>query len=159
MYFLADIRTWFLQMSADIHVCVWSCVLFHIKHRCSYRCFFVCNFYNFFLSLRCLVKTKGSFWSYIFIHLATSSFQMNPYDYEMLLDGEWIWCDSCENTLKLDGKFLLLLYDMSMVAYLWKEDPPQNWKSQLLCHLTFSFPLVSDVMPLILTFKNRASYI
>jgi len=43
---------------------------------------------------------------------------MNPYDYEMLLDGDWIWCDCCENTLKLDGKFLLLLYDMSTVTYL-----------------------------------------
>lgn len=75
---------------------------------------------------------------------------MNPYDYEVLLDGEWICYDYCENTLKLDRTFLLLLYNMSTVAYLWKEDPPQNWKSQLLCQLTLSFPLVSDVMPLIL---------
>jgi len=42
----------------------------------------------------------------------------------MLLDGEWICYDYCENKLKLDRKFLLLLYNMSMVAYLWKEDPP-----------------------------------
>jgi hypothetical protein len=73
---------------------------------------------------------------------------MNPYDYEMLLDCEWICY--CENTLKLDRKFLLLLNNMSTVAYLWKEDPPQNWKSQLLCQLTLSFCLVSDVIPLIL---------
>jgi hypothetical protein len=111
---------------------------------------FVSNLHKFFLSWRCLIKTKGTFCSYFFIHLATSSLQMNPYDHEVLLDGEWICYDYCENTLKLDRKFLLLLYNMSTVACLWKEDPPQNWKSQLLCQLTLSFSLVSDVMPLIL---------
>jgi len=78
---------------------------------------FLSAIYIIFLSWRCLIKTKGTFCSYFFIPLATSSFQLNPYDYEMLLDGEWIFYDYCENTPKLDRKFLLLLY-MSVVAYL-----------------------------------------
>jgi hypothetical protein len=34
---------------------------------------------------------------------------MNPYDYEMLLDGDWLCHEYCEDTLKLDRKLLLLL--------------------------------------------------
>jgi len=99
-------------------VCLVTRFVLHLIRKQLQIFFFVSNLHKFFLSWRCLIKTKGTFFSYFFIHLATSSFQMNPYDFEMLLDGEWICYDYCENTLKLDRKFLLLLYNMSMVVYL-----------------------------------------